>query len=78
MSRSRKHLPITGIAAGSDKLAKRWWNRAFRRRARRVIEAAADYDRLALPMNIHKETEYWDGPKETKCWLPDLPNVYRK
>jgi hypothetical protein len=78
MSRSRKHLPITGIAAGTDKLAKRWWNRSFRRRTRHLIAKMRDYEALALPMNIHKETEYWDGPKETKVWRPHWPKVYRK
>jgi hypothetical protein len=60
MSRSRKHLPITGIAS------------------RRLIESAQDYNALSLPINIHKETEYWDGPKETKVWRPDWPKAYRK
>lgn len=78
MSRSRKHLPIAGIANGTDKLAKRWWNREFRRKERRQMHCAQDFEAIALPMNIHKETEYWDGPKETKVWFADWPKAYRK
>lgn len=78
MSRSRKHLPIAGIAGATDKLAKRWWNRDFRRRTRRRLDRAQEFDTLVLPEKMQKETEYWDGSKETKCWWPDWPKVCRK
>lgn len=78
MSRSRKHLPIWGIFAGSDKVAKRRWNREFRRRTRHAIDCADDFDAVAMPANIHKETEFWDGRKEDKVWVRDWPKVYRK
>jgi len=66
MSRSRRKTPVHGIGKGSEKLAKRWWNRLFRRDTKRALERDAEG---ALPMNIHKHTELWDGPKDGKMHL---------
>lgn len=78
MSRSRKRVPIAGIAAETDKPSKRWWNRAFRLRARRLIAGSDDFDGLTLPMDMRKETEYRAGGKEAKIWQPNWPKAFRK
>lgn len=72
MSRSRRRLPIAGITcAESEKEDKRRWNRAFRKKAQRMLDTAHDYDGLALPIHMRKETELWDGEKDGKYWFRD-------
>lgn len=64
MSRSRKHTPVTGnCVAESEKISKQRWNRYFRRLTKIFLRRDSEG---ALPMNIKKETEVWDGPKDGK------------
>lgn len=79
MSRSRRKTPIRGIgSADSEKLSKRWWNRYFRHRTRLLMKR--DQEHEALPKNIKKETELWDGPKDGKMrFEPEkYPHLMRK
>ena len=80
MSRSRRHLPITGISsAPSEKDDKRRWNRDFRKRARRMLRTVMDYDALTFPVHIGKETQLWAGAKDGKRWRRyPWPQLWRK
>jgi hypothetical protein len=81
MSRSYKRIPIHGITtAESEKEDKRIWNRSFRKTAKGKIRGATDFDAVALPQNIHKETEFWKGAKDGKYWFDALkfPEEMRK
>lgn len=61
MSRSLKHTPICGVTtARSEHWSKRRWNRVFRRRTQAALARGLE----VLPLNIHKETEVWDGEKD--------------
>ena len=55
MSRSRKHVPIVGIGGETDKLAKRRWNREFRRRSRTRLHRVHEFDAMILPSGVVKE-----------------------
>jgi hypothetical protein len=69
MSRSKRKTPKGGITkAKSEKFDKRMWNRLFRSRSKTMLQATEEFDSLSLPMNIHKETEIFDGAKDGKTW----------
>lgn len=75
MARSRRHEPIIGVCGGprtSEKLNKRWHNRNFRARTRRALQNEHE----ALPMNIRKETEIWDGVKDGKMRFAGYAHEY--
>jgi hypothetical protein len=44
-----------------------------------MLHAAGDFDALALPMHMRKETELWDGAKDGKRWFWEpWPQLWRK
>ncbi len=67
VSMSRKHVPIWGIAGGSDKQDKRKANRALRRLVRESLGAGRD----VLPV-MREVSDVWVWSKDGKCyWRPD-------
>jgi len=72
MSRSRRKVPIRGIAGDSDKQDKILSSRALRR----AVKNALHQDK-----EIPHEREYrdpWNWSKDGKVYCSDIPEVMRK
>jgi len=68
MSRSRKKIPISGIAGDSDKIGKRIANRKFRCRERTMMSS----NRMnQLPFKMNEVYNVWSMPKDGKFYFGD-------
>lgn len=72
MARSRRKLPIAGVAAFSDKQFKVFAHRQERRAVKVALDRA---DELPSPKLFG---DPWDGPKDGKIWWRHYPKVFRK
>lgn len=66
MSRSHRKTPICGNAGNSDKLSKRYANRAFRRREKQCIQTE-NWDKL--PYVMDDVYNVWNMCKDGKSWF---------
>ena len=70
MSRSRKHIPISGITGdNSEKKDKRIANKKLRTRTRDLLRAVLHTDEegdLVFPDHLHEVSNPYDGSKDGK------------
>ena len=74
MSRSRKKNSITGNTGASDKKAKRFANRMFRKRAKNKIKQEK-FDEC--PINMNEVMTEWEFPKDGKKYYSKFSKWFK-